>query len=163
LFKILLLSIFTTLSFAQEQFNAFEYSRGIYSKVKELSKLSPEEYVDRISQYREDVDKFISHKKGVCEGNFSTVILNQQGQEKSEYKLSQREQELCYRELKGLQLNYINNLFEAKKRYLNYLHEKRIVNLNKARETSLKQLQAMFDKKILKKKPKSNKRRTKKK
>jgi hypothetical protein len=163
LIRILLL-IFSVSIYAQDDdiTNTFEYTRNIYAKVKEIEHIKPEEYTRKLSDYRADIQRYIKHKKGVCEGNFSTVILEEDKKDKNEYKLSKQEQELCYRELKGLQLNYINKVFVAKRRYLDYLHAQRIENLNIIRDESLKQLQATFDKKVLRKKRRRSKRKKKK-
>lgn len=128
--------------------NTFEYTREMSKKVNSISELKPEEFNGKIADIRKEIDKYVEHKKGVCQGEFSTVILEQTHAEKSEYKLTKTEQELCYRELKALQITYINKLFTAKKNFLDYLHKERIKKLGSVREEALRQLQATFDKKI---------------
>jgi hypothetical protein len=136
-------------SFAQDsEKNIFEYTREMYKKVNSISELKPEEFNGKIAEIRVEIDKYIEHKKGVCQGDFSTVILEQSQAEKSEYKLTKSEQELCYRELKALQITYINKLFTARKNYLDHLHAQRIKKLGAVREEALKQLQSTFDKKV---------------
>ena len=155
--KTILILLFSYASLGQDApQNTFEYTRDMYRKVGELSKIQPKEYSEKVSKFRSEIERYIEHKKGVCQGNFSTVILDSGVGEKGEYKLSKSEQELCYRELKGLQLTYINKLFEARKGYLDHLHGKRIESLNKVREDALKQLQATFNKKLSKQKRRRN-------
>lgn len=128
--------------------NSFEYTRKMYAKVEEISKLTPDEFELKINQIRADIDRYVEHKKGVCQGDFSTVILGSTNTSNTEFKLSKAEQELCYRELKALQITYINNLYDARKKFLDSLHQQRLKQLSLVREEALKQLQSTFDKKL---------------
>lgn len=132
--------------------HSFDYTRQMYAKVAEIAKLSPAEFELKINSIRADIDRYVEHKKGVCQGEFSTVILGASttpiASPTGEFKLSKTEQELCYRELKALQITYVNNLYEARKNFLNYLHTQRIKELGKVREEALIQLQSTFDKKL---------------
>jgi len=143
--------------------NIFEYTREMYKKVNSISELKPDEFNGEIAQIRKEIDKYVEHKKGVCQGDFSTVILEQSHAEKSEYKLTKTEQELCYRELKALQITYINKLFTARKNYLDYLHQERIKKLGLVREEALKELQTTFDKKTQRKRKSRSRSRSRKK
>lgn len=154
--KVFIPILFSALSFAQGQtnsiVNSFEYTRDIYKKVNSIGSIEPKSFNRDIEGIRKEIEKFIEHKKGVCQGDFSTIILNEESGEKSDYKLTKSEQELCYRELKALQISYINELFKARTNYLNYLHTERIKKLSDVREDALKQIQATFDKKVVRKK-----------
>ncbi len=129
----------------------FEYTKRIHSELKEIKQLKPEEYFQRIDTYRTHLEKYIEHKKRVCEGEFSTIILA--GGEKAERlpnprrssnKLTREERKLCFRELKALQITFINNMFLSRKKYLDYLHQDRIGQLQKARENAIKSLNRSF-------------------
>lgn len=162
------LLIFSLSAIAEVEENSFDYTRKMYSKVKEIASLSPEDFPGKINAIRNSIDDYISHKKGVCQGDFSTLILNKQENEQTQYKLSNKEQELCYRELKALQVTYINNLFDARKVYLDYMHVERLKRLSQVRVEALKQIQSTFDKKVQRrsfsrKKRKSSKKNKKKK
>ncbi len=137
--------------------NIFEYTREMYKKVNSISDLNPEDFNGKIANIRNEIDRYVEHKKGVCQGEFSTVILEQSQAEKSDYKLTKTEQELCYRELKALQITYINKLFTARKNYLDFLHTERIKQLSTVREDALKQLQATFNKKVRRRKSRRKK------
>ena len=60
------------------------------------------------------------------------------------YKLTKKEQLLCFRELKALQVKYINKIFKIRKAYLDFMHEKRISELKKVREGALDEVQRAF-------------------
>ncbi|MEI8347504.1 MAG: hypothetical protein WCG27_08550, partial [Pseudomonadota bacterium] len=97
---------------------------------------------------RISVEKYIDHKKRVCNGEFSTIILNEAGEEQStkpEKALSPEERKLCFREMKAMQISYINNMFSARKRYLDFLHALRIEELTKVRDRTIKSLQSSFE------------------
>ncbi|EQC47546.1 hypothetical protein [Bacteriovorax sp. Seq25_V] len=147
-FKLFLPFLFSLSCFAQAEPSTFEYTRSMYKKVESISELKPEEFDLKINDIRAEIDRFVEHKKGVCQGDFSTVIIGDEVSKNNEFKLNKSEQELCYRELKALQITYINNLFNARKKYLDFLHVERVKQLGAVREEALKQLQATFDKKL---------------
>ena len=69
------------------------------------------------------------------------------GTKKNKNKLSHEERKLCFREMKALQITFINNMFLARKRYLDHLHQLRVSELGAAREQSIKSVQKAFTKK----------------
>lgn len=140
------------LCFAQEknETNIFEYTKVIHQSLKKLKSVAPENYVIEVDEYRKDLEKYFDQKKRVCEGEFSTVIfegIKEGDSEKKPVKLKPEERKLCFRELKALQLTFINNMFIARKNYLEFLHNKRLKELEVARESAVKSLQGSFDKK----------------
>lgn len=133
---------------AQEgaQKTMFEVSREIQSDVEALAKLVPDKYFQTIDGVREKIEKYIDNKKRVCNGEFSTVIIqNSAEQSAPPHKLSRDEKRLCFRELKAFQVTFINNMYLARKNYLDYLHKERLEDLAKAREEAVKSVQAGFD------------------
>jgi len=149
---ILLISILSFSSIAEEvkENNIFEYTKIIHESLKKLKDLKPNDYIKEVDGYRDNLEKYFDQKKRVCEGEFSTVIFDsnyESGKEKKPVKLKPEERKLCFRELKALQLTYINNLFLARKTYLEHVHSKRLEELEKAREGAVKSLQSSFDKK----------------
>ena len=114
-----------------------------------IKNLAPEDFFQKIDGFRISLEKYFLQKKKVCNGEFSTFILSDgnvktgvpDGQSK---RLSKEERKLCFREMKALQLTYINNMFLARKNYLDFLHDRRISELMKAREASIKSLHSTF-------------------
>ncbi len=135
----------------------FEYTKKIYNELEEIKKIKPEDYFSRIDEYRVGLEKYIDHKKRVCEGEFSFIILNDpkvsnnKNMSQKKNKLSKEEQALCFRELKALQITFINNMFVARKKYLDYLHTRRIDELQSTRDKAVKELNKQFNKRIVKK------------
>jgi hypothetical protein len=124
-----------------------EYTRKIREEIEAIKNLNPEEYVSKIDQYRLAVEKYIDHKKRVCNGEFSTIILSDSGEEqvRAEKRLGNEERKLCFREMKAIQISYINNMYSARKKYLDYLHALRIEELSKVRDQTIKSLQNSFE------------------
>lgn len=130
--------------------NIFEYTKKIHKSLEDLKNLKPENYFSEVDQYRTDLEKFFEQKKRVCEGEFSTVILNESSasnQKRKPVKLKPKERKLCFRELKALQLTFINNMFQARKNYMLHLSQERMKELELAREKAVKSLQRSFDRK----------------
>ncbi len=143
---ILLLLLTIQMSWAQER-SAFEYTKEIHVKINELSKVQPTSYQSRVYELKTELGKFFSFKKKVCNGEFSSVILSDSPSVTSSSKLSKEEKELCFRELKALQTSFINNLFLARKNYLQWGHDRNLKELNDEREKAILSLNESFSKK----------------
>lgn len=142
----ILLLIFSMNIFSEER-TSFEYTREIHNKISELTTVQPSSYQARVYELKSELEKFFSHKKKVCNGEFSSVILTESLKEGSSNKLTKDEKELCFRELKALQTSFINNLFIARKSYLQWGHDKNLSDLNKEREKAILSLKESFAKK----------------
>jgi hypothetical protein len=130
------------MAFSAEEINTFEYTKSTRQKLGNIKNLAPENYIIDIDEYRVALEKYIEHKKHVCNGEFSTLVLSQDEETKEENrkKLNKEERILCFTELKALQVTFINNLFLARKKYLEYQHITHIKDLAKARDEVLKSL-----------------------
>jgi len=148
---LLVLIMVPAAAFAEkEELTTFEYTKQINMKLEDLKNLAADKYRLKVDQSRELIELYIDHKKRACRGEFSTVVLNggeassRKNLTPSRRKLSTKEKKLCFREMKAIQTTYINNMFQARKRFLEYLHQKRIGELSKARELALQELQRGF-------------------
>ncbi len=150
--KILALFIFSIqLGFAQvSSTSPFEYTQKIRERLSQLEGLTSDQYLLQIEGFRTDMERYFDHKKRVCNGEFSTVILSESGSRTNEQnnRLTADEKKLCFRELKAMQSTYLNNLYTARERYLDELHKNRKADLQKARERALQELDASFAKQI---------------
>lgn len=156
---LLVLPLFTllTLFFSSPVFSAsnfsgstFEYTQNIRAKLETIKNLSPKNYFKEVDKYRAAIEKYIEHKKMVCNGEFSTIILSEDQKpvlSKKRKKLSKEERGLCFREMKALQITFVNNMFIARKGYLDYLHKLRIEELTGDREKTIKSIQNSFARK----------------
>ena len=102
--------------------------------------LSLSRYPSRIDEYREKMQKYIERKKRICRGEFSKIILAEQAGEEGERKLSPDEKKLCFEELKKKQKDFINNMYNLRKKYLISLHKNRLKQLEEDKTTLLKSL-----------------------
>ncbi len=140
-------------TFSQEKAptTTFEYTDQVSRKIDEVKDLKPEEYIQKVNSYRDVIEKYIDHKKRVCSGEFSTIILSNLGTQvdSNRIHLNNEERELCFRELKALQINFVNNMYVARRKFLDANHEKRVEELSKAREEALGSINATFSKKSL--------------
>ncbi len=124
-----------------------QYTQKIQNELEEIKNLSADRYLQEIDHYRVDIDKYIEHKKRVCNGEFTTNVL---GDEKADAKnnlkrkLNTAEKKLCFREMKAFQVTMINNVFIARKRFLEYMHEERMKELSLARDKIIEELQSTF-------------------
>ncbi len=150
---IFLLTIFLSSQsvFSQAKKSSFEYTAEIHNKISKIKVVAPENFIGELEDLKVDLENFFDHKRKVCNGEFSSLILvaSSASKDGGGNKLSDEERSLCFRELKALQTTYVNNLFLARKRFLTWSFEKNIKNLDSEREKAIKSLQESFDKKSL--------------
>ena len=65
-------------------------------------------------------------------------------------RLTEEEKMICFRELKSIQEEFIKNMFEARVKFLDHLHQKQVLDLKKAKEELLKSLDKTFRRVLLK-------------
>ena len=124
-----------------------DYARQVRAAIEDLKNLAPQDFVATAEKLFPLIEKYIERKKRVCQGEFSTIVLNGQEEENGQVqRLSPEEIKLCYQELKAMEVGYINNLFIARKRYLDYLHVLRIEELTRDRDAALKGIQQVTGK-----------------
>jgi len=123
--------------------SSFEYTQRIQQRLLQLADIEASQYLTQIDSYRLDMERYFEHKKRVCEGDFSAVILGTaETESRTVQRLSREEKQLCYKELKALHVTYINNLYQARERFLADLHQKRLEELKQARVKSLSEIEA---------------------
>jgi len=147
---ILVFLSFLSLVQAEDISPQFDSTKEIIQLVNKLNKTAASDYVVKVDDIREKLEKYIEHKKRVCDGDFSTVILSKgenESDSKKPVKLSKEEKEVCFRELKQVQQKYIESLFNAKKNYMIHLHSLRLKELEESKEMALKNLMNSFNKK----------------
>ena len=147
LFLFIQISTFAVDSGGSESSNessVFEYTRRISETIDSIDQIKLEDFSSRIEEISATLEKYFEYKKGVCRGEFSTIIFKESEDSKTNYKLTKKEQLLCFRELKALQVKYINKIFKIRKAYLDFMHEKRISELKKVREGALDEVQRAF-------------------
>lgn len=146
--------MFLTLSvFSNDEVDSpFEYTEWITKELDKIKDIQPVNYFREIDSHRGNIEKYIDHKKRVCNGEFSTFVLTNLNKGKSDKdnkglrnKLSKTERKLCFRELKAIQVTMINNMFLARKKYLTYLHETRLKELSDTRNRLIENLHKSFN------------------
>ena len=121
----------------------------IRKMVETIGTMDHKEYINNIDGYRRSIERYIENKKRVCSGEFSTIIVDDEkgiSPEIEAKRLDERERKLCFKDIQTLQINFINKIFEARKRYLFYLHKIRLKELSEARESVIKNLKESFEK-----------------
>jgi len=134
---------------SNEKRTSFEYTREIHKKISMIKTVEASDYLSEVRELKKDLETFFSRKKKVCNGEFSSLILmgNDVKPDESVDKLNKEERSLCFRELKALQTTFVNNLFLARKNYLQFIHEKNLLDLDTERAKAIKSLQESFNKK----------------
>lgn len=142
----LLIFLFPVLVYSQSQENNLNSSEDIHKQLVELKNLKPDEFDKKIDDFRGSVERYIEKKKRVCNGEFTTIILNDEAKvsETQVKKLSKEEKQLCFNELKAIYKTYINHLFVVRSRFLEYLNKKRIEELASIRDETLKSIDSTF-------------------
>ncbi|HLE09618.1 MAG: hypothetical protein A2504_07155 [Bdellovibrionales bacterium RIFOXYD12_FULL_39_22] len=136
--------------------NEIDYVRKIKDEISKIKTLSPENYFNEIDRIREEVvERYLDHKKMVCNGEFSSIILaydskgNKAPTINSETVLSntptaltKEEKIACWMELKSFQIEFINNMYDARRKYLEYIHNQRLQELKTNKNIAIKSLES---------------------
>ncbi len=134
-----------------------DYVKKIKEEIRKIKSLSPESYFNEIDRIREEiVDRYLEHKKMVCNGEFSSIILTYNSKENkneqnaqaqaqasvtSNSALTKEEKIACWMELKSFQIEFINNMYDARKKYLEYIHNQRLDELKTNKDMAIKSLE----------------------
>ena len=124
------------------------FARKIASTIGEIESLSPESFAEGVLPLRERVDRFLNDQKRICRGEFSTIVLSEFGEMESGgdelKKLDENERKLCLRELKNIQISFINALYRARHRYLTRIHAREMEGLETMKKESVDSVQKAF-------------------
>ena len=148
--SLVFLTFFASMVFAQTQVadDGNAESSAIQNKIKELQDLKPDQFSQNVESLRAMLDRYFDNKKKVCNGEYSTMVLGDVGElgktADEGRKLSKDERKVCFREMKNLQVNYINAIYEARRKYVLWLQEKQLDELGKVRDEAIKRLQTNF-------------------
>src|SRR5690606_31778421 len=147
--KYILLIMFPVTVYAQEsEPTPSADSDAINSKIKTLVEIKPENFAATVESIRSELDRYFENKKRVCNGEFSTMVLGDVAENTNRTddhrKLTKDERKICFREMKNLQVSYINALYEARRKYILWLQEQQLAELSKVRDEAVKRLQTNF-------------------
>ena len=117
-------------------------AKAMIKLIDSLSDLSPESYYTQVDSLRESIEKFLSMKRKVCQGEYSPFILLGQNENPADAKakLNEKEKRQCYKELRKMHTSYLDNMYSARKRYLESSHKQRLDELARHHELALKEL-----------------------
>ena len=127
-----------------------EFTKKIKATLDEIRFLDAKNFPKKIFPLRLKVEKFTSYQKKICQGEFSTIVLNEfstQGDnngKKELKKLDKNERRLCFRELKSIQILFINAVHQARYNYLKIIHQRELEGLNSIKAESLQDLDKTF-------------------
>lgn len=144
----LFLVVFSGTLSAEEQ-KPFEYLQEIKEVINGIKKVAPENYMNEMPDFRKKVERYIRYKNGLCNGEFSSIVLQSEvdGSEKDK-NLSREERAFCIKELEAIQISFINHSFLARKKHIKYMHELELKELDEMRIKTLNELKQSFKRKL---------------
>ena len=123
-------------------------SDAIQAKIRALAEIKPDSFAQNVESIRSELDRYFDNKKRVCNGEYSTIVLGdvaEAGRNVEETrKLTKDERKVCFREMKNLQVSYVNALYEARRQYVLWLQEQQLEELGKVKDEAIKRLQTNF-------------------
>ena len=116
--------------------------------LQNIKLLEAGDYLKNIGVKKETVEKYIDHKKRVCSGEFTSHILDEsEMKEPIEYRvLSKKDRIRCFKKVQAVQISLVENLYLARRKYLVSLHGERLLELEKIKENSVKEIDFYFKK-----------------
>ena len=149
IFLFFSLEVFSSPSELRPSMEGVNYDE-LKKNLLKIKNLKPDEYVTKIDKYRGSIERFVGYKKRVCNGEFSSLVLKGEETLKGQKKrLSKEEKALCLRELKSMQRDFIDNIFQARIKYLDFLHKSQVKELHQAKADLIKSLDKNFQRKFL--------------
>lgn len=131
MYKFFILSF--TLSFfvfaqSDESANIDQEFQAVLAKI---SAAPEKDFQESYQDFDESLDQLLVKMKSICQGQYFTLIIDENGNERrKKLSLSRDEKKICFRDLEKLQIMRIESLYAYKTKYLNYLHENRLSQLN---------------------------------
>jgi len=123
-----------------------QFRKLVIDRLDGLQKVDPDSYLDELKEVQELSHNYIEYKKSLCKGEFTAMTLGQLEDGKAPTKkLSREEKEFCLRGLKTFQRRYIEGLYLARKKQLEWLQEGRLEELKNSRDEALKDLEKSFE------------------
>ncbi len=104
-------------------------------KLNELNIQASGEFEDKFNQVMKAVNNILEEEKLICSGEVAgpSGILT-----------SRDQKQVCFREMKKSYAHYIEKSFEIKRKYLGVLHQKKLEDLEKIKNSQLQQLERAF-------------------
>ena len=124
--------------------------KKIKLEISLIKEIGPDAYLEKIKDIRQSIDQYIEYKTRVCKGEFSAVVftgndnLPDGRSETQKIKLTKDEKKACLRELQFLQLELMENIFIARKKYLTFLHKSKLDELEIFHKQLVKKLKRKF-------------------
>ncbi len=144
---IALISFFSTAVFAAEEAVVhLKDTKAIEADIDSIGEMTPETYYSQVDNLRESIERFLVAKKKVCQGEYAPYILNPaaDGKLPTKTKLEDKEKRQCFKELRKMHSNYVDNMYAARKRYLESSHKKRLEELSRFHEQALKEIKNSY-------------------
>ena len=122
----------------------------IQTTLDEIKALESGNFTSKIMNLRQKVEKFLDYQKRICQGEFSTIVLNEfsntKGDDQEVKKLDKEERKLCFRELKNIQLDFVKVTYEARIKFLKETQKKEMEALMSSKDEAIKNIQKTFSK-----------------
>lgn len=119
----------------------------IMQKLSELKTVSVEEYVEKMREISEISADYIRTKEQECSGEFSSIVLDENGEEKRvKKKLSKKEKHLCLYLLIDFRIKFTKISFEIRKNHLKRMHTLQIEELSKLEQKQVSELEKLSKK-----------------
>lgn len=146
-FSIVVFCFFSSVAFAADEAVVhLKDAKAIEADIDMIKELTPEAYYNQVDSLRESIERFLVAKKKVCLGEYAPYILSSGGDEKlpNKTKLEDKEKRQCFKDLRKMHSNYIENMYSARKGYLESSHKKRLEELARFRDQALTEIKKAY-------------------
>ena len=113
-----------------------EKDNAILKTIKELELIGPLDFPKEVKSYRNMVENYIENRRKVCRGEYSPLIITSEKNTSNEQLNFHKNKRLrfdCLNDLKKIEIEFIKSMYIAKRNYLNYLHQQRMIELETAK------------------------------
>lgn len=143
--KYFLIFVISLSSYGQEMNNSSDIKdlkEKLLYDFKKYQQLNSSDLESNIEQLNERTSTYIKFRRQECEGEFSSVELDENGQEiVTNRKLSKIEKKLCMLELINFQKQFVDTVFIIRKKILVKNHKGQIETLEKFQREQIDNLE----------------------
>lgn len=151
--KLIFVSLFSlSVAFAQteseESSSSYLNEQDIEKMMRKVEALKSSDVAEFPKMFRvieTEVLEFLQFKKKQCKGEFSSVQLDEYGEETLvKMKLSKKEREMCYREVKSFMRHYLEKAYTVKEQFLKRLLKTELNALEEAKKKQLERIESLI-------------------
>ncbi len=130
----------------QDEIPAISPEEELFRSFTQLSQADVDRQPGKLAKIYKRYKSLVEDKKDKCKARYMTVEIDKDGESvTSKRKLTKKERESCYRELKSFQIKYIEREHKQKKKFFSKIHKNFMQELDKNKASAVKRINKSYN------------------